>query len=267
MLLNQVTRFAMLSVMLAGAVASDSTAAPDASDVNRINFSGGTVAEYIEVIRRTNPDLNVILMPDAATVRLPAINVSSPERSGAFPESLLRILELVTAASVEDDIVIHSDGVHYVVRLELPRAEATAAAQKLSPAYVHTYSLAEVLVKDHMDADVVLKSIEAALDLRDGEPIATAMSFHEPTSMLLVRGTTQQHNLIGGTLNQLRRTAAVKQAEAEATHERQQLTDAQQLAEQLKEELTKRDESIERILAMMRELDVRLRSLERRGQQ
>lgn len=262
MSLYHTQQIVLLTALLALVVAlAPASAVTRAQDVKRIDFAGGTVEEYIAVLREVAPELNIILMPDAAGVQIPAINIASPEVSGANSTSLLRILELITDASIEYNIIIESDGVHHVVRLAHPliaaQSERQRGGQRAPETRVDSYSLAAVILDDHISADDVLRNLEIALEMSEDDGAPPEMRFHESTSLLIVKGTVMQHNAIRNTLSAMQQTTLEIQARRVGVISSPD--PAQEHAD--------RDDLIEGLIAELRELRTRLVKLERAMQQ
>lgn len=254
-------RLLTLAVLFAVLFAANAPAAhARESDVYQIDFDGGSVAEYVDLLRVIEPDYNIVLMPDAATVKLPSIRIKTPT---TIPETPLHLLEQVTSASIEPNIAVIWDGIVFVVRLASPQ-DIAANERRKHRRYVGSYSFADAIVTDAVSARDILTNIEIAIEMA-GDDDMLDLRFHEPTNLLIVRGTTEQHNTVGNVLVAMRQTAAReirRQHDAQVGGEETDRTEEiAQIRDELRREITKRDDMIEQLVAEVRELRGKLLEL------
>jgi hypothetical protein len=266
-LFNSHRRFlAVLLTLACFGATGPAIASSDDERIMRIDFPGGTVAEYIAHLRELRPDANIVLMPDAAKVSLPPITLSTLADE---LHTTIQILEHITDASTEPNIAIVWDGIIYLVRLQSPRALERTGRSAVDY-HVNSYSLASVIVPNHISAKDVLSNIEIAIGMIDTGENLPDMRFHEQTNLLIVGGRMDQHRAISNTLSSMKQTAEeVRERRADAWI-RTRAEHAEHLEswlKQMQDEFAKRDELIERLIAEVRELRTKVLELEQRGRQ
>lgn len=254
-------RFLLAALLLSAWLGKPSPAhAAGASDdppIYNIDFPGGTVEEYVAHLREIVPEANIVLMPDASKVRIPAVKIRVPADYSHAP---LELLEKVTAASAEPNVRIDWDGIVRVVRLVEPATPRAAATP-----YVRSYSLANAIVKGHIGAEDILRNIETSLELAAGSGDLPDLRFHESTSLLMVRGSSIHHNTISNVLGSMRQTAdEIRERQAappplfappaqddqrvkEALHELQKMEARHEMFQQLLEEVRELRERLDRL--------------------
>lgn len=206
MSLNHPHRITLLGLLLAICFTVLPAADARVSDVYRVDFPGGTVAEYIELIRETVPDINIVLMPNASEVQIPSFRLHGwPGNEGVF----FNVLEYVTHDSGPDELDVSWDGDLFFIRLASPYAPDSSQHQQVQETRLQSHSLADVLVADHLTAEDVLQSIEAVLDLHGNNDFQPELRFHEPTSLLIIRGMEEQLIVVGQAIHELRKSAEI----------------------------------------------------------
>jgi hypothetical protein len=215
------------------------------TDVYRVDFPGGTISEYVEMLRETIPGVSIIVLPAAEDVPLPPFEVTSPHVS-----ELINVIERAAMAPRGRSIRARLDTTVYYIQVFRHIAEIRTRVQ--------TFSLADTLVQDQISARDVFQSIEAALELIEDDEHVAKLRFHEPTSLLIARGTETQLATIADTIDQLRVTATFREVTRLWGRPLQPAEDDENRAE--------RGALIEQLMQEVRELRQRLLKLEEQQQ-
>lgn len=160
-----------------------------------LDFPGGTLEQFAAAVRRANEDATLVISEEALGFRLPAVTLRQVDVSAAA-----RLIERV--AQAPDNSASRLD-VNWV---EVPASANVAVSinawtnPEVSDTETRTWS-----VREHLDrglaADDLLSAVQAMLEV---EPGAADVRFHEPTALLIIRGTEAQLNLVNDGLGQMR---------------------------------------------------------------
>lgn len=230
----------LISTVLTGLlVASAPTAASFAQDADdassedwneeqlfySINFPGGTMAEYTDLLLEVFPNASIVLMPGTEGFKLPAIQARIPE----FDEGRMAVstaLDLVCdipgvlifprteyaeARAVEGTLFASSFGFDKTIfriegvptprtrgRTSVPDSDTGFGSAKMA---VAVHPLVEITEKS-ITMEEILGTLKVAFDLEGDAPLPV-MRYHEPTSILFVRGTHTQLETVETTLKAL----------------------------------------------------------------
>lgn len=194
-----------------------------------VDFPGGSVADYINVLRRS-----------VGKVPVNAVVSAQAQRATLSP-IVLRDVSLFTAMSAISAAAGNSSG-NWLIEV-IPGQTRAMAALAFSVDYkpraerpadelvVETLSLARLIgsgkaeQNDGMSAAVVLTAIETGLQLGDGAGArAPELKFHEESGLLFVRGTVPEVRLVQTVVNRmsddLERRRAIAQRDRELEQQR-----------------------------------------------
>jgi hypothetical protein len=188
-----------------------------------VQFRGGTLAEYLRVVEqawRGADPVNIVLSGPADQVRLEPIVV----RQVDIATALQLAVNMSRTPGVAEFHVQYEElagafaPVHHIRVTVLHRTSISRARQE-----TEVFSLRDLL-QSEMSAETVLSAVEAAL-MADEEAAEPALRFHEPSSLLIVRGTVSQQATVHRIMAELKRSAAQdasakKRRELEETEKR-----------------------------------------------
>lgn len=177
------------------------TRRPDNMPAVSLSFPGGTVREYVDLLRKQlrteHAEGNIIVKGGAADVSLPPVD-----------------LENVSLASAVELLDGHRDvdgGTRLNVRAvrgDYAPVFILEAEKRQGPAneeLVHVWNVRQLLSED-LKAEDMLTAIEAALSLLPTKAGAAEIRFHEATALIMARGTGDQVATIEMVVQQLRET-------------------------------------------------------------
>lgn len=228
---------------------------PQGNPIVTVDFGGGTFQEYVEALRRaatrTSPDaiVNVYFADEAAAkMPLPPISVQRVHLETA--------LEAATFSPAPDGDRVQ---VGRIGRMGGPNnAPIFVAALRSAQAVPPTAELrTEVfstrqLLSTGMKAETVLTAVETTLNMEPDSGGAT-IRFHEPSSMLIVRGTPQQINSVHRVMQELTKAIRDQAGEAQRHELRAREVHVRKELERIYEQLIKAQVEREAILAATEE--------------
>jgi hypothetical protein len=180
---------------------------PPAVTVN-VSFEGGTLGDFVGMLRKSEPKANIVVSPQATEATLPPL-----ELKGAGIEQALE----VACSVAEGKWMVHvkefrgpGEPVFSLV--------ATARPQSATPLPTESHTQVFSLVMLTADADqgigtkveTVLSAINAATESR----LAT-MRFHQESGLLIVRGEAGPLNLVRDVLKELEGDVKRRRADAQ----------------------------------------------------
>lgn len=182
--------------------AQTQTAPQDVRQLISVSFPGGTIGEYVAALRKASPAANIVVSPEAAN--MPA------------PEVILRDVTLgVAAAAVEfqretagevneweavEVQPLHRGGGYDSSAFRITYRRSVRNLPNTAKQDASAWSVADLLSNGY-ESDQVLAAIQVGQALF-GE--SATIKYHEPTKLLVARGTSEQLSLISRTLDQLR---------------------------------------------------------------
>ncbi len=200
----------LLGLALLAAAPLSSACAQDLID---LRFPGGTARDYVSAIRAKGDLVNIVLMPEAADVRVPPVELRSvsiadalellDEVSDRRPNQVA--VQLAVSARGRD-----GDGsAIYTVTSNAGRGQASGTM---------VLSVAPIL-EGGVEPEALLTAIETALELVAEEYEPAQIRFHEATGLIIARGHPEQLRLIRELVGQVHETVAfhVNRNEADAT--------------------------------------------------
>jgi len=228
-----------------------------------IDFDGGDALEYIEAVRDAAGEVNIVVKGPVEEIELPEIQLK-----GVSVESALQLLDGERVRTDEEHIILRVDEIEgEVVKQEeggmaaryttvgrLPSIYVVAAhvqpLQDRDPSPLKTdsriWALSEIL--QYIPADDVLGAVDVAVPLAtdDDEP-EIEIRFHEETGILIARGPHSVLNTIEETIEELHRTARVREHEEaeQRDHERREEQSRREMDE-MKREFARAQEQMQR---------------------
>lgn len=184
------------------------TARPEPAQLVSLKFPGGTLGDYLKVVRESARDVNVVLStPDAATIPLPPIQLQ-----GVDVASAVQLLEGEYPISNEG-------GFEVGVRFIAPTAEGGKPVYQITArkrgrlaaasGEVQVWSVAD-LVGGPYPGEAVLTAVETALGLLGDSGRPAQVRFHESSSLLVVMGDPRQLDAVHRVIRELREGLARK---------------------------------------------------------
>lgn len=172
-------------------------AAPVEEPTFNLNFSGGTLAEYVELLRRqSGGKVNVIVMPDAASFPMPPMSLTSVTVSSAIDvlenrmnQSLGRFLTVKQTVDRRGGESIYAIDVLSMRAAKQKPVEETSSVWSLTP-----------LTNSGRKTEDVIAAIETALSMFPEEMSRPQIRLHKETELLIARGDPSQLAAIGEVL-------------------------------------------------------------------
>ncbi len=174
-----------------------------------VDFPGGTVKEFIDAIRKARPKgaANVVVMPDAESLRVPPVNLVA-----VTVDAAVQILEgpyrLPNGRRAEVRVSSYNidDSSDLVLKIMADFEERSIRSSVWS---------VEPALASGQTAEELLRAIEAVLSLFSQK---AEISFHPPTQLLIARGAPEQLDLVNETLSQLVYNAERRREETTSIH-------------------------------------------------
>jgi hypothetical protein len=211
--------------------------------IERLNFEGGNVVEYVALIRRLVPEANIVLMPGAEQFQMPAMELRNVTVGQAA-----HLIQTTASVPPNARLSIGRDG--NVIAVHIQFGLQPAPQPRLYPTVL---SLADIISED-LRAEDVLTSIEIALQLFGEDYPKANVRYHDATRLLIARGHPEQVSYIGDVVEQLRAGRPrrdPRQVIGDPVHTAAQV----QLQERRIKELQQRIAELEAALARAREND------------
>ena len=162
-----------------------------------IEFEGGSVQEYVAVLRRAAPNVNIMLDSDAGDVDVPAF-----ELRGVMLIDALKILEDLEPEDQSYELSLD----HFASgpsEFYAPVFRVTAIKQRppQPPLQTSVWSVRQLL-SNQIEAAHILGAIETALSLQE-DLGAPEVRFHEETGLILARAHPEQIAVIAEVIHNL----------------------------------------------------------------
>lgn len=194
-------------------------------DFTEINFPGGSLSEYITVIKEAfDDDTSFMVLPPAEDFQVPAINglISSP---GVALDAIEGIsMDLTYPNGRVYPTTINWDYIDpYILRIKPNKGRVSVARDEepvtQSETTTQVYELAQ-LTGSGYSMENILGTMQVGFEMSSsGSPV---IRFHEPTSVLFVKGDWKQLEILNGVLKALRSASdrATENEEREAKAQR-----------------------------------------------
>ena len=228
---------ALLTALVLATSATTALAQNEPAPVNqasekfvKIDFPGGTMAEYAALLRKEFPDSSIVLMRGSDGFAVPKINAKF-NVTGPFGLSsalalacevqgtlVFKDAETGTTTRVAGELLLETIEPKSVYRILADRLVPTtrgtrtpttqSSNQGFSDAKViQVYPVAQ-LIQDGITMEEMLGTLTVAFELEGGG--APILRYHEPTAILFVKGTHAQIRTIYETVDALDNVASVR---------------------------------------------------------
>lgn len=176
-----------------------------------IDFPGGTVAEFVVVVRHALPpskdpraDVNLLVGQNSANVTIPPMTVRLVELETLFNAANAL---LTPRYYLEVDHIDSGNGTPVmVVRATSTNEPATTRVLRVLPLRALTQTVGAESNDLALPPESILTAVQAALELvADDGVIPATVRFHESSGLLLVHGTTLQVETASDVVNQMER--------------------------------------------------------------
>lgn len=182
--------FLPVAVLLIALAQTSASAQSDGIDLYSLDFSGGTIAEYVSMIKDATAgkeQLNIVVTENARDYRLPPIQVQA---------SLEGAIGIIQGCSTDKNLVdVDTDptGEIYIVRVEYE-----------DPLKFTVDNIKELL--QMVDKESLLSAIEIGLEMQ-GSGSAVTMKLHEETGLLFVKGPETSVEVVHQVIHELAKGA------------------------------------------------------------
>lgn len=180
----------------------------DSARMLTLDFPGGTVAQYVDLIRNTLTEhrqaANIMLKDGAADVTLPAMELMDVSLSTA-----LKLLHQHRSSTPTGDAILDIElvtGAGAPIYIVSAHPIGDPAKPPSGALRVHVWNVGELLAGD-IKADDLLTAIEIALSLVQASDEPTEIRFHDATGLVIARGTPAQISTIDQVIHQLKNSA------------------------------------------------------------
>jgi hypothetical protein len=176
-----------------------------------LKFAGGTMGEFVTMLRQLEPKANVMVAAAAADATLPALDLRGAGL-GQVLESACAVAESHREIRVKESRG-PGESVYAITARVLPPSQDPFAARAQR---TQVFSLARLIEgKDGtaLSAATVLSAIETAVG---GPELLTALRYHKESGALFVRGTEEQLGVVSELLVQLDRDAESRRRQENA---------------------------------------------------
>ena len=184
-------------------------ASPPGSRLIDVQFSGGTVADYIAALRKADAAANVVLIPPASEVQLPTIELKCASINAAVyllndllvphPSGLAKLQVGSVDRRQADESQIYTVG----AMLNKPGRNDPAANTLNAPLETRVWSIADLLDNHELQAEQILSAIEGGLDLLKDEYKPAQIRFHADTGLIIASGHSAQVGIIHEIIHNL----------------------------------------------------------------
>ncbi|MHC5002468.1 MAG: hypothetical protein ACYTJ0_05035 [Planctomycetota bacterium] len=175
-----------------------------------LSFKGGTVGDYVAVLRTKAPNVNIVVVPGADGVQLPPFELRSVDLHSAI-NLLQTVVEEREDRSVMLDVAITPARSPEASQVYTVRA--ADRGRRASPPRESLVLAIEDILRGGMEAEALLTAIETSLDLLAGETDPAQIRFHEATGILIARGHPLQMSTIAEVVDQIRRNVSFRMQE------------------------------------------------------
>lgn len=182
-----------------------------------MQFAGGTLAEFVAALRKSQPKANIVLATVAGSAQVPALELKNAGIEQALEGAAM-------AAEADFDVRVKEFKgvgwpVYSIVAYESSRGAATTATGAVEPKgpMQHVFTLNELTDKQPLDVEpFTVKTILGALRLAtEDQRDPPSIRYHEDSGLLLVRGTREQLQVVEQLLSTMRRDLADRMQRAQ----------------------------------------------------
>jgi hypothetical protein len=172
-----------------------------------LDFPGGTVAQYIDAVRKASDDANIVVIGDVTPIPMPPVKLKNVDAWAAV--NILNSMpqhQKDLYVKMDADITSHERDQSrvYVVTAQVTRSNGLGG-----PVESTVLSVLDVL-QDHLTADDLLTAVQIAQEVIGNPDQPADIKFHKETGLLIARGTREQIAGIHQVVEQLRQQAVRK---------------------------------------------------------
>jgi hypothetical protein len=163
-----------------------------------VDFPGGTVGELADAIRDANENATIVVSEDAASWSVPALQL---RRIDLF--SAARLIEQVASSPLptpDSRLSVAASRIPGTNDVAISLSVGRAVSLEERKIGTRTWSVREHL-NGGLPADDLLSAVQAMVETEPGD---STIRFHEPTALLIIRGSEAQLTLVSDGLEQLR---------------------------------------------------------------
>jgi hypothetical protein len=173
-----------------------------------VDFPGGTVADYIEAVRKAAGDVNVVIMGNVRDIPMLAVRLTAVDAQSAL-QVLNEIPRNQKGRVVE--VRVGHEPPNSADEMPMFTVHSTLEAKEPSQS-VHSmvFAVADVL-HDNIKPDDLLTAVQTGLDLLGEEYQPAQIRFHEATALLIARGHPNQVSAVNDIVKEMRENIVRRQ--------------------------------------------------------
>lgn len=177
-----------------------------------IDFSGGTLAEFLEEVRKAAKGTNILAAANTNEVAVPALVVTNADVLGT-------LLSVANISSKSPTQVVRVDGSGTMFSVTVQDQRSRVAGQHVEKAdhtSLRSWSLVGLTSRPSnlpedarlsMPAKTILTAIETALAMMDtDQKVKPKIRYHEDSGLLFLLGTNEQLSAVDDTIGNIIRT-------------------------------------------------------------
>lgn len=178
-------------------------------DLVNIDFEGGSLAQFVDAMREAMApgDVNVILRNGAEAIQVPKVTLRHVTPEAALEAICPRAMADVYNVQKDGAPIYVIEGRQHTVPVSQGTGGLVASPSRPSPFPVATpvepqlriYSVKELLTDPKLELDGVMDALKMALKVQD-EDAQPELMYHEPSGVLIVRGTPGQQEAVSNVL-------------------------------------------------------------------
>ncbi|MFG0274779.1 MAG: TolC family protein [Phycisphaerales bacterium] len=199
-------RFAILAAVLPLAGATPSALAQDAAHdaaperqvaatLFSLDFGGGSLGQLVSAIRSASTTATVVVSADAEAFRVPPLTLRQVDL-----KSVGWLVERVASAPTNEARALSVSAIPISGTEESALSFSLVDRRGSNVPQTRTWSVREHL-NGGLPADDLLSAVQAMVETEPGD---STLRFHEPTALLIIRGSEAQLDLVTDGLDQLR---------------------------------------------------------------
>ena len=198
------------NVVAAGNVAIDEVD-DDSPRLLTLDFSGGTVAEFVKLVRTKAAEgrrgwINLLVTGPADEIDMPPMEVRDAELNTVITAAsqLLQPLYEVEFETFDDG---NGGAPIFIVRIyhneEVEEEQVSRRQMRVFPLRALTRTTMFESADLALTPETVLTAVQTAMDLATAKRIAATIRFHEGSGLLFVQGTREQVAIAADVIDQL----------------------------------------------------------------
>lgn len=177
-----------------------------------LNFPGGTIGQYCDVLRKASGNPNVLVSTDAAKVPMPPVSLTAVTLENAL--ALLQGMNHETATSyteVRVETVFPTTETDRTIYRILDDTHRTGAQDTTVS---RVLSVSDLIETESIKAEDLLSAIEATVAQASADLGEADIKYHDATYLLIIRAHVQQVDAIEELVKQLRSAMFQRQSPA-----------------------------------------------------